>query len=183
MIAITEFKLSDDLASITLKATSDSTEITNIRIYVGENYLTSTYYDVPVQGGYSYDGVIYATQLGVTAPLTDIYIAYIDNRSNETVEAGIWSLEAPSQCLANKVLAYPNGCADCKGLSDINIMYMNIESTIMFLALKEFEKALKTLSVVKLMCPDYGDFSITSTGDVCPGGIGCWIIEDDFIVQ
>ena len=60
---------------------------------------------------------------------------------------------------------------------------MNIESTIMFLSLKEFIKALKTLSVIKLMCPLYGDFSITTSGDVCPGGIGCWIIEDDFIVQ
>ena len=183
MITINEFKLSDDLSQITLKATSDSTEIDYVRIYVGDNYLSDEYYDVPIQGGPVYDGIIYASQLGVTAPLTDIYIVYVENRSKETAEAGIWSLEAPSQCLANKVLAYPNGCADCKGLSDINIMYMNIESTTMFLALQEFEKALATLDTVKLMCPDYGDFSISTTGDVCPGGIGCWIIEDDFIVQ
>jgi hypothetical protein len=61
-------------------------------------------------------------------------------------------------------------------------MYMNIEATTMFLALKDFEKALETLEIVKLMCPDYGDFTIAA-GTACPGGIGCWIIEDDFIVQ
>lgn len=183
MITINEFKLSDDLSSITLDITSTE-ELTHIRIYAGDNYLTSTYYEIPLTGGeLTYVGVIYASQLGVTAPMTDIYIVNILNRINEEVEAGIWSLEAPSQCIANKVLAYPNGCSDCKGLSDINIMYMNTEATTMFLALKEFEKALETLTTVKLMCPEYGDFSITTTGDVCPGGIGCWIIEDDFIVQ
>ena len=181
MITIDEFKLSDDLSTVSVKISSDG-QISNARIYVGENYLTDQYYDIQLTGGNSVDVVIQASSLGVSAPLTDIYILYTDNVYNETAEAGIWSLEAPSQCLANKVLDYPNDCGDCKGINAINIMYMNIESTIMFLALKDFIKALKTLSIVKLMCPDYGDFSIDPEG-TCPGGIGCWIIENDFIVQ
>lgn len=182
MVTINEFKLSDDLASITLSVTSTSTNLEYIRIYVGDNYLTNTYFDVPLTDGLTYDGIIYASQLGVTSPLTDIYVVSISNKSNETAEAGIWSLEAPSQCLANMVLAYEDNCRACKGITAVNIMYMNIEATTMFLALKEFEKALKTLETVKLMCPDYGNITI-EPGSACPGGIGCWIIEDDFIVQ
>lgn len=187
MIIINEFKLSDDLATISLKLASDF-DYTYVRIYVGNDYLTKQYYDVPLNtytdtdGRIALEATIYASQLGVEVPLTDIYILSVEDNNKLLVEAGIWSLEAPSQCLANMVLNYPTPCNDCKGITAINIMYMNMESTVMFLALGSFEKALKTLDTVKLMCPDYGQFSISPEG-VCPGGIGCWIIEDDFIVQ
>jgi len=183
MITIDEFKLIDDLASISVQVTSDSTAVDYIKIYVGDNYLTDTYYNVPmISGQLTYTVTVYASQLGETAPLTDIYILETGNVSNETNNGGIWSLEAPSQCLANLVLNYETDCKNCKGITDINIMYMNIESTTMFLALKDFEKALETLDTVKLMCPDYGAFTIPADTP-CPGGIGCWIIENDFIVQ
>jgi len=189
MIIINEFKLSDDLASITLSIASDF-DYDYVRIYVGNNYLTNQYYDVPIpkpnvidsNGRIAIDTVIYASQLSESAPLTDIYILSIKDEKNNKSEAGIWSLEAPSQCLSNMVLNYPNDCGDCKGITAINIMYMNMEATIMFLASYDFVKALETLDTVKLMCPSYGDFSIAPEG-ACPGGIGCWIIEDDFIVQ
>ena len=188
MIIINEFKLSDDLATISLDVSSDF-DYEYIRIYAGNNYLTQVYYDVPfigtvidINGRIQLVATVYASQLGVEVPMTDIYILSVKNDKSETVEAGIWSLEAPSQCLANMVLNYPNPCNDCKGITAINIMYMNIEATVMFLSLSSFEKALKTLDIVKKMCPDYGQFSISAIG-ACPGGIGCWIIEDDFIVQ
>lgn len=187
MIIINEFKLSDDLATISLKLASEF-DYDYVRIYVGNDYLTDIYYDVPIittidgDGKIALDATIYASQLGVEVPLTDVYILSAKDEKSQTKEAGIWSLEAPSQCLANMVLNYPNPCNDCKGITAINIMYMNIESTVMFLALSNFEKSLKTLDVVKKMCPDYGQFSIPAEG-ACPGGIGCWIIEDDFIVQ
>jgi len=182
MITINEFKLSDDLASITLKLqSSDNVEL--IYIYVGENYLTDTYYSVPVTPGLlEYDVTIPAVTLGVNAPMTDIFIVHAENRFSEVAEAGIWSLEAPSHCLAEKVLAYPDSCRDCKGIIDVNIIHMNIEATVIYLAQKDFVKALKTKSKVEQSCEDYGNFSIPP-GGACPGGIGCWIIEDDFIVQ
>jgi len=189
MIIINEFKLSDDLSSITLSIASDF-DYDYVRIYVGDNYLTNQYYDVPIpkpnvidsNGRIAIDTVIYASQLGDSTPLTDIYILSVEDEKSNKSEAGIWSLEAPSQCLANLVLNMPTPCNDCKGITNINIMYMNMEATIMFLASNDFIKALKTLNIVETMCPYYGEFTIPTDG-ACPGGIGCWIIEDDFIVQ
>ena len=189
MIIINEFKLSDDLATMTVSVSSDF-EWEYVRIYVGDNYLTNTYYDIPTPKPYPIDAdgrfiievTIYASQLGVEVPLTDIYILSVKNEKSETIEAGIWSLEAPSQCIANLVLNYPDSCSDCKGITAINIAYMNMEATVMFLSSNSFEKSLETLKAVESMCPTYGDFTIATIG-ACPGGIGCWIIENDFIVQ
>jgi hypothetical protein len=96
MITIDEFKLSNDLATISVKVSSDGV-IANARIYIGDNYLTGQYYDIVLTGGNTLDVIIPAATLGVTAPLTDIYILYTDNVFNESIEDGIWSLEAPSQ--------------------------------------------------------------------------------------
>jgi len=184
-IIINEFQLSDDLGSISLDIASDFA-YDYVRIYVGDAYLTSVYYDVPIvttidgNGRISLVATIVASQLGEEAPLTDIYILSMMDEHNEITEAGIWSLEAPSQCLANQVLNYPNPCNDCKGITSINITFMNIEATVSFLSLGSFEKALTTLAVIEKMCTDYGVFTVP-TAEAC-SGIGCWIIENDFIV-
>lgn len=188
MIIINEFKLSDDLATMNVSVSSDF-EWDYVRIYVGDNYLTNTYYDMPTPKPYPVDGngrflleaTVYPTQLGVTAPLTDIYIMSVKNEKNEIKESGIWSLEAPSQCVSNLVLNYPDQCLDCKGITGINIAYMNMEATVMFLASNSFEKSLETLKAIESVCPSYGDFTVPSE-EAC-SGIGCWIIENDFIVQ
>ena len=84
-------------------------------------------------------------------------------------------------CLTNKILNIDDSCKSCQDIDNALVLDMLIKSIEIYLRRQRIDDAYLSYLKAKDMCSDY--YSIDHPDfDDCDGGIGCWIVNSNFVV-
>lgn len=187
MINITQFSFTADLGKIELAFTSTTTAITDLQMYIGDNY-PNTPVDLSgkLTGASSYDftgaNALTPTDLDLPedTPLSGIFIVNItnDDPTPDIKEAGILSDYLLVLCLANKTIQQ-NQESD---LNETNYLFLLVEAVKSYMSEEQYEQALSAYDRAEAIC-EVDSENYTTDILPCGEGTGCWIIDGVYIVK
>lgn len=159
---------------------------TDLKLYIGENYLTSEYVDLTTYVGSSN---ITDITLDITDPLLvgkytkpvfdGIFtIVITSNEGGSTVtERALINAYYTYICMANKVLAVNNS----DKFDELNLLYLFLEASITYITTDMVSLALNVYTKAEAICvaagPDYLKTDIAECGE----GVGCWIVNGVYV--
>lgn len=103
--------------------------------------------------------------------------------TEEGIPTGVASFASIYPCLTHKVLTVKDNCTACNGLDDALTLDLLIKSVSIYLAIDRVAEAYNAFHKAEMMCQDYEDLYVKGP-TMCQkfGGIGCWIIDKNFVV-
>ncbi len=193
MITVNNFSLSDDFTTITISLTAgNGYEITDLKLYMGSDYLSSTVYaDLNTY----LSGNPNSPAFDITVDTAEVALVYdkdvfdgiftIVAKTDEGIEdeftsgATIINAYYTSICLANKILAVDSGAL----LNETNLLYLLIDAAITYVASSMTEQAIAAYERAEAICnaagADYLQTEVLPYGE----GTGCWIIDGVYVIK
>lgn len=102
----------------------------------------------------------------------------------DEARVGVASFATIYPALIHKIMAISDGCTACSDMNDALTMDMLIKAVVIYLTVDRVEEAWEAYAKSRQMSQDYEDlFRKGPTACQTFGGIGCWMIDKNFIVS
>lgn len=159
----------------------------DLKLYIGENYLTGDYVDLTALVGVAENtNILLTPDSPEIAPVYSkdvfdgIFTIVITSTENALLTgSSLLNAYYSSICLANKILALDTS----DKLNETNLLFLYIEASITYTASDEIEQALSAYSKVEAICNTAGEDYLITDVLPCGEGIGCWIVNGVYVIK
>ena len=113
----------------------------------------------------------------------DVCVLDCQTAKFEEVRIGVASYGSIYPALVDKIMHIDSGCAACSEMNDALTMDMLVKACSIYLTVDRVEEAWDAYQKVRQLSQDYEDlFRKGPTACQTFGGIGCWLIDHNFVV-
>lgn len=107
-----------------------------------------------------------------------------DSKDVQNMVYGVASFAKIYPCLAHKIITMEDQCTACSSMDDVLTLDLLIKAVALYIRFERLAEAWYAYDKATKLCQDYDDtFRTGPTACDVWGGIGCWIIDDNFIVS
>jgi len=102
----------------------------------------------------------------------------------EEARVGVASFASIYPALIHKIMMIESGCASCSEMNEALTLDLLIKAVAIYLSVDRVEEAWDAYAKARQMSQDYEDlYAKGPTACQTFGGIGCWIIDKNFVVS